>query len=652
MALSCGLPRETPLAWGRPVPSGWAAAGLRLAPAGSSPTRHRLQPVRDAQLHRSAWVQGASPRPTRPQGHGSVRRRRPCDSWLMTDPPVGAPPAAVPSPMASPRVALASTLQAAGTTAVLLGSGVSVSAGVRTGWDVAVELVRRVAVLQGRGDEVSENPAEWWASNGHGEPRYDDLVPALARTDADRRSLLRPYFEEARDGGPAVPGEAHHALARLAARGRIPVILTTNFDRLMERALDAEGIAAQVLTDPEQVRGMTPLVHARVTVVKLHGDYASGRMLNSPAELATYSRPWKKLLRRVFEEYGLLVVGWSADYDVALVQAARRSVGRRYAWYWAAYDRKLTEPAKRLVDARQAHVVDSAGADELFIDLEHRVTDLDALAIRRKGPRRTRPRARLLDSEPLSWGSWAKLAVQGVAFLGPATTTDTGQVGPEIREAMIGALNGGSLEQVLLGGGDPPTSSTNVTGGVSASNRDLAGGSWLTGTAGSQSTVRTSLLIGDSGARGLVELTLPAFLDSGEVRIRVLAGLDPSTPMPMTGLAEIVLAVALTAALDLPPALINILPPEAQLKALEIGWEAPVPSPYGSNQPGPSSLVIQTEEMGVQAGESAFTGTYAEEILGEVSDGDMRTFVINAIRSAWIHRFDGLMSCWAGCSGS
>lgn len=59
------------------------------------------------------------------------------------------------------------------------------------------------------------------------------------------------------------------------------VILTTNFDRLVEQALDAVGVAYQVISSGNAVDGIEPIAHAKGTVVKLHGDYISPQILNT-----------------------------------------------------------------------------------------------------------------------------------------------------------------------------------------------------------------------------------------------------------------------------------------------------------------------------------------------------------------------------------
>lgn len=223
-----------------------------------------------------------------------------------------------------PRVALATSLHASpGVYALLVGSGLSSAAGIRTGWQVTKDIVRRIACAEGVPDqELSDDPACWWIEQGRAELRYDTLLEAVAPSAAARQSLLRSYFDPPPgEGGPIVPTQAHHAIARLCASGLVRIVLTTNFDRLLERALEEAGAAPQVIATVDDVKGMTPLPHARTTVVKLSGDYAKLDMRNTPAELAQYPPELRALLDRALDEYGLLLTGWSDEYDRALADA-------------------------------------------------------------------------------------------------------------------------------------------------------------------------------------------------------------------------------------------------------------------------------------------------------------------------------------------
>ncbi|MGH2485772.1 MAG: SIR2 family protein, partial [Ktedonobacterales bacterium] len=134
--------------------------------------------------------------------------------------------------------------------AVLLGSGISRAAGIPTGWDIVTDLTRRLARLKGASAADEADPIAWYRSVSGAEPDYAELLAAVAKTPNERNQLLRSYFEPAddeRERGLKVPTPAHKAIATLAKMGKVRVVVTTNFDRLMEQALEVEGVQSVVL---------------------------------------------------------------------------------------------------------------------------------------------------------------------------------------------------------------------------------------------------------------------------------------------------------------------------------------------------------------------------------------------------------------------
>lgn len=130
-----------------------------------------------------------------------------------------------------------------GAYALLLGSGVSRAAGIPTGWEVVLDLIRKLAAM--KKENCEPDPAEWYQNVFGNEPDYDKLLNAVARLPAERSLLLRSYFEptdEEREQESKIPTEAHKAIARLVLSGHVRVVVTTNFDRLLEQALHALGI--------------------------------------------------------------------------------------------------------------------------------------------------------------------------------------------------------------------------------------------------------------------------------------------------------------------------------------------------------------------------------------------------------------------------
>lgn len=247
--------------------------------------------------------------------------------------------------------------------AFLLGSGMSKSAGVPTGHDVLAELCRQAGYASGAKGAVDTDPIEWYASHTGGSPSYDQVLGALTQHPEERVGILRRYFEPNEDEVRQklkIPSEGHRALARLAQLGLISVILTTNFDRLIEHSLDDAGVPYVVTATPEAVAGALPLHLQSCQVVKLHGDYLDPGMLNTTNELSSYDPRIDHLLDRVLCDYGLIVIGWSAKYDVALRRAIERTPSRRFSSWWVD-PATLSDEAARLIALRSPAVVKLTG---------------------------------------------------------------------------------------------------------------------------------------------------------------------------------------------------------------------------------------------------------------------------------------------------
>lgn len=251
------------------------------------------------------------------------------------------------------------------------------SAGISTGYEVLVDLCRRVAMAAKEEEAAASDPVEWYA-NYTGKPAtYDKVLQDLTSYPEERVGLLRGYFEPSdneREQGLKVPTAAHRSLASLVKADLIRVIITTNFDRLIEHALDELELPYVVAATSTAVEGALPLHLQRCLVVKLHGDYLDPALSNTPEELSMYAPPVNSLLDRVLDEYGLIVLGWSATYDPALRASIERARSRRFSSWWVDPG-TLSEHAQRLIDLRQATVV-PLSADTFLTSLAEASTSL------------------------------------------------------------------------------------------------------------------------------------------------------------------------------------------------------------------------------------------------------------------------------------
>lgn len=263
-----------------------------------------------------------------------------------------------------------------GVFAVLLGSGLSRAAEIPTGWEITLDLVRRVATAQGI--DSQSDWAKWYRNTTGTEPNYSTLLEDIAISPDERRAILHSYIEpneNDRETGRKTPTKAHHAIAKLVQAGYIKVIITTNFDRLMENALREYGIEPTVVASEDSLAGAEPLTHSRCYILKLHGDYKDARILNTDQELSAYPAKYDQILDRIFDEHGLIICGWSGEWDHALRAAFLRAPNRRYPVFWATHG-SPGAGASELIAHKAAKTIPINGADQLFVELQLKVETL------------------------------------------------------------------------------------------------------------------------------------------------------------------------------------------------------------------------------------------------------------------------------------
>ena len=260
--------------------------------------------------------------------------------------------------------------------ALLLGSGIS-GGKLPTGRAITRDLIRRIAALSM--EQIDRDPLDWYRNRYHGEPTFPGLFKTLKARDGDEEAILNDYFTVVGPEGRRVapgPTPAHRTIATMVKEGLIGLIVTTNFDNLMERALWDEGVQPVVITelsDPE----MMSVFPDRCRIVKVNGDYPSTDLKMTPEDLKDYSPKIKDYLDRIFSEYGLIVCGWSAKDDTGLVkilsggERTERRV-RRYSTIWCRRKDSTFIP-QEIVGELHPSEIEITTADEFFEELSSRI---------------------------------------------------------------------------------------------------------------------------------------------------------------------------------------------------------------------------------------------------------------------------------------
>ncbi len=268
--------------------------------------------------------------------------------------------------------------------ALLLGSGISRPAHIPSGWDVEIELIKKLAATK---EVVNEKDWHQWFKDFYGvSASYSFLLEKLVKTPTERVNLMRDFFEPNEDEkklGWKQPTKAHKAIAQLVKEGYISVILTTNLDLLLEHSLEAEGITPQVISHESDIEKATPLPHSKtVTIVKINGDYTSCNFRNTTKELEEYPESMTKYLSRIFEDYGLITCGWSAKYDKGLVDIIKNSPSSRYNSFFTHIG-ESNDDLKALATSRNGETMKTSNADDLFSELYQQVMALEKMDVSR-----------------------------------------------------------------------------------------------------------------------------------------------------------------------------------------------------------------------------------------------------------------------------
>ncbi|MFV9454771.1 SIR2 family protein [Rhodococcus sp. NM-2] len=262
-----------------------------------------------------------------------------------------------------------------GAYAILAGAGISYGA-VPVAWEVFTDLIVRAAGIDG--DIIEQKDAEdWYRKRFSSQPTYEGVLEKLGPTPTERGTVLREYFEPG--GELPEPTEAHRAAARLMKTGAIRIVVTMNFDRLFEQALRDVGVEPLIVATDAQAIAIEPLHTVRNCIIHLHGEYQDASSLrNTVEELSAYPSNLRSLDGQIVREYGMIIVGWSAEYDTALREIIDSNYPHRYTATWidpANPKAKATELLKRL-----GGIPVRATADEAF---GHMADAVESLATRR-----------------------------------------------------------------------------------------------------------------------------------------------------------------------------------------------------------------------------------------------------------------------------
>ncbi len=207
---------------------------------------------------------------------------------------------------------------------LFVGSGASINSGIPTGndliWHFKREILNSKGIIDGK--RFTDLKIE---DNRRIIQAYFDQ-----RGDRDISNPYSFYFEECypdqfvrkeflthlvRDKKPSI---GFLCLAALVENRKFNIVWTTNFDDLIEKAINALNYRSCQIVSPENAPSVRSFNSDIPTIVKLHGDFRYDPLQNTTEELQSLEGSLHKYFLDASRRRGLIVVGYSGNDESVL----------------------------------------------------------------------------------------------------------------------------------------------------------------------------------------------------------------------------------------------------------------------------------------------------------------------------------------------
>lgn len=260
---------------------------------------------------------------------------------------------------------------------IFLGSGASVTSGIRSGQQLVkewqLEVLREIP-----GIEVTSDINELWKE--HAPEWYDpsNSYSSLFEHQYDLQRQRRIFVEnEVSDKDPSI-GYAY--LVRLISSNYFNTVFTTNFDDLLNEAFYRfSTIRPMVCAHDSSISGVT-VTSERPKIIKLHGDYLFDNIKTTLRETESLEANMRMKFKEFARDFGLIVVGYSGQdrsiMDILSYLLDQESYFKN-GIYWCV--RKGTEEIsnelKKLLWKDRVYFVEIDGFDEFMAELNNSLNE-------------------------------------------------------------------------------------------------------------------------------------------------------------------------------------------------------------------------------------------------------------------------------------
>ncbi len=232
--------------------------------------------------------------------------------------------------------------------AIIIGAGVSVTAGIPAADGIMKEIKKKFAV------EVNRNNCK----------TYQDYMKVL--TPDQRKKLIEKFVSK------SGVNQAHLYLGALVEAGYVDRILTTNFDPLVIRSLALYNQFPAVYdfaVSKKYISGKA----ASLSVFHLNGQIDGFVQLNTDDQFASHTDMLKEVFSDVARNRCWIVVGYSGEND-PVFEALEKVDMHQHKFYWVSYSDKDPKAhlLKKILNPKEneyGYYLKGYSADDFFLEL-------------------------------------------------------------------------------------------------------------------------------------------------------------------------------------------------------------------------------------------------------------------------------------------
>ena len=254
----------------------------------------------------------------------------------------------------------------------VLGAGASKTSGIKTGEELVEIWERELAERNSRDHE------EWKHQLGITEENrgnfYSDYYQRrFPRDNGGRYRDGYNYLEQLMDKARPSGGYVH--LALIMANTTNNVVVTTNFDHLVEDSLVQYTQKMPMVIGHEKLAPYATEEITRPTVVKIHRDLLLNP-INKPDELNKLHNEWVKVLDNLFSHYHPVFIGYAGN-DNSVMDFLCNNVDKfnsdQWAFpYWLIYGDQLPEgKVGQFLEDTNGYLISHRGFDQVMVLLSN-----------------------------------------------------------------------------------------------------------------------------------------------------------------------------------------------------------------------------------------------------------------------------------------